>query len=1583
MSEINDTDKFLVNRGGTSYQLQSQNLMAELQDTDLMLVNRAGVSYKATGLEIKQSIGPAGEVDTPSIIAPSDGAGIEVKSESDPIIDVETVSLSLTSKWTTPNIKTYPSDSGGPFKEDFGYVYFMPNDTTPMNWDATSNSSFPQSISGSGTLEVAWSGASNNYAGNYIKLYNKVTEEFVEVGWSNSGNSTSSATLVLGIDGDFEFDSFDLLTSGNQTGGFAGFYINGKKLVDSDDTTTLTLSGNRGLTDPVVFLPGDPVEQDSGYTPVTSAITNVSTSEGDAILNFTDDTNLENFRVGDFVTTGATATVPTCIDILQTGSSGGNAGGPFSTPEQFNAFWNPDKNSSILAGKGTNNYVTFYVPAGEWIVYPQRVVGYDQTVSVSGTFSSGPTGFIASSSQNNPQTYIFDEPGEIKFTLTGAAGGSGYVFKLDKTTFNGDLYSIPALTGGFVSNIYSVSNQLNLTNVIGTFTTTDTVVGPETTPATGIVGSVDSANNKIILSESDQTYPKRWIQNQGKYVDGGDVIVPMEQSVSDPIVGFTIDTVTPPTTSASAKTFDASDFPINEGPVVSNWDFSQATDRSDGNLTLGGDWGDSGNMFAIRFDTPTMVVGGRNSSDGYPAVSMALVSSDDGINWTLEDFQEETPVFSDPLTCLRGSSKHLYWGIYRYVPANGPLLVNPGMNGVYSFGALSSEEKYLTFTGDKDLSGGSAFEVGDEVSQSAGYTPVTSAVTVVSDTTYPDLGAAANWTNADASSGAYLFAEKEGTSNNTYVYNIANSNDIVWTAPSGGLLEGVGDKVYLAWNSAYTGPTQYAGTICKITTQFGTVDVTCVPSTVTEATLGFGYQIQELRFVKQAGNSYNGGLSWISPSSSESDKWISNQDRTTLTLTDNTNLENLRVGDQITQAPTDKLMSASCSTSIYTTDPFNDALFFNYTGLTTLGPYDVTYYVNQAGVFTVNMTTASGGNTFTTSGTFSAGPTSGELPGTTLWDFTFDAPGYVTFHISAAPEGSSRNDTVGYFSGYLNRDGYQFDGVAITPDQYQEAPSGNIIAIDPNNNQIAVTDDSTFVTGIPLTGPATTPATGVVGSLEPSNNKMILSSTDISGSKRWIANAGLTVANEPKEYDGVDSVGLDIYGSAFASTPVGSLAHTASSWQVALFDDYYFTSPVAQSIDNTSELEEWAVPVDLDGDTKYRCRVRYQGSNTVESEWSKASTFKTASTNPLINKAGNLFALYKSETSLTAASENPPVKIINVVNSRGSVGDRLLAIGVDGKIYISTEMRNSWPTVSWSVFSEYSDNKAIALSCVYSGDIETTPWIVLNNDNTISINPDGSGDGLPMSMPPDDAGLRARNIIAIGSVPNYVGFTTTDGENWLYAMSDNLQFGSKTLTAGAWVEAAITIPDETIIKICGIADSGSQNYMASNLAILTESGNLYTVVTTTIGWTGGPQSGGTNASPNLWLTNVRDMNPLDRSDIKGGLSVLKKDGSIWAGFFTDRNNTTALPKTTNWQQIGTDTDWVTPMYSMPSNSRYWAALKEDGLIYVGGPESLNYSKLDYGEAVLPNGNDPLISSFGTLSAIQQAQAEFLMFIFPH
>ncbi len=65
-------------------------------------------------------------------------------------------------------------------------------------------------------------------------------------------------------------------------------------------------------------------------------------------------------------------------------------------------------------------------------------------------------------------------------------------------------------------------NTITLSESRGTWDDSGThyVIGPATTPATGTVASTDPVANTITLSQSDETSPKRWIVNQGKFVKG-------------------------------------------------------------------------------------------------------------------------------------------------------------------------------------------------------------------------------------------------------------------------------------------------------------------------------------------------------------------------------------------------------------------------------------------------------------------------------------------------------------------------------------------------------------------------------------------------------------------------------------------------------------------------------------------------------------------------------------------------------------------------------------------------------------------------------------------------------------------------------------------------------------------------------------------------------------------------------------------------------------------------------------------------------------------------------------------------------
>jgi len=62
MAEL--TDKFLVNRNGSTYQTELEQ-MANLEDTDLVLVNRDATTYTVTGEDLKESLKP---VDIPPVI---------------------------------------------------------------------------------------------------------------------------------------------------------------------------------------------------------------------------------------------------------------------------------------------------------------------------------------------------------------------------------------------------------------------------------------------------------------------------------------------------------------------------------------------------------------------------------------------------------------------------------------------------------------------------------------------------------------------------------------------------------------------------------------------------------------------------------------------------------------------------------------------------------------------------------------------------------------------------------------------------------------------------------------------------------------------------------------------------------------------------------------------------------------------------------------------------------------------------------------------------------------------------------------------------------------------------------------------------------------------------------------------------------------------------------------------------------------------------------------------------------------------------------------------------------------------------
>ena len=420
----------------------------------------------------------------------------------------------------------------------------------------------------------------------------------------------------------------------------------------------------------------------------------------------------------------------------------------------------------------------------------------------------------------------------------------------------------------------------------------------------------------------------------------------------------------------------------------------------------------------------------------------------------------------------------------------------------------------------------------------------------------------------------------------------------------------------------------------------------------------------------------------------------------------------------------------------------------------------------------------------------------------------------------------------------------------------------------------------------------------------------------------------------------------------------------STDWQVA--SDSGFVTVVA-SVTGHSDPTNWTVVPELEENTEYWIRAQHNGVKGTVSGYGPANQFKTEGGIPITNKPGKLYGVEQARNTLIKATTDAPALLVNFL----MWGNHGYGIGVDGVIY-QTNNPSDFPNLTWTQWSEYSDNKAISLSAPYN---EGYAWIAMNSDNTLSMKA-GTPD------PPGNSKNEVAKLIAFGCVPNFVGFTTLTGECYVFCSdpSSSLYVGSKELNNNAWTDLGIVVPNgETIVKICGIPNRDGQNYQTPNIAILTDANNLYTVVTRNVQYTGGPPRTGTNSNPNLWLTDVQDVNPIDRSDILGGNSLLKTDGTIWVGFDNNRSaESHAFPKNTNWQQIGSDTDWACAPYSLPERQLSWACVKTDGLIYGNtSHQSMSYSVLNYdGNVTGP------ISHFGDLPDCQQGANKFLPLILP-
>ena len=163
---------------------------------------------------------------------------------------------------------------------------------------------------------------------------------------------------------------------------------------------------------------------------------------------------------------------------------------------------------------------------------------------------------------------------------------------------------------------------------------------------------------------------------------------------------------------------------------------------------------------------------------------------------------------------------------------------------------------------------------------------------------------------------------------------------------------------------------------------------------------------------------------------------------------------------------------------------------------------------------------------------------------------------------------------------------------------------------------------------------------------------------------------------------------LKLYSSDFLSDPEGTLAHTQSDWQITLKSDTAYSSPVSQSLNDSTDLTVWE-PSNLEEGTAYRCRVRHK-SNNVVSEWSDDSTFKTAdeASNDLVVTPGDVWSLGKDIGA--GALRTNPVKMISV-----AWGNTAIGLGADGKVYTGSDLTYGGMT---ELFTPAVDYKSIGQS---------------------------------------------------------------------------------------------------------------------------------------------------------------------------------------------------------------------------------------------------------------------------------------------
>ena len=409
----------------------------------------------------------------------------------------------------------------------------------------------------------------------------------------------------------------------------------------------------------------------------------------------------------------------------------------------------------------------------------------------------------------------------------------------------------------------------------------------------------------------------------------------------------------------------------------------------------------------------------------------------------------------------------------------------------------------LTLASDKDLA---QFSANDDVEQDSGYTPQTSAITNVNTKITPIYS---NFLTSNFPwSGSYT-PDK--------AFNGVMDGD------GGCATDGTAD-------CKYTHPEIITVTKLEMRSYSG-LDLTLPDGSTTTCPGIGGQEIWSEVAIPNGSFTFDGtnfilmkwptGTTYFDGIKLNGVELIDSQTSAVLILTDDKDLANFRVGDAIS-IPDNTPQTADVKFAL--TSPYQDnGDYYLRSGYTDngggeeapLGTYTDIISVTDAGVLELNARAY--GN---------IGPVTIELVNGTTDDPLIYAgasaeqicPSTVTF---GAGGGSMKitwqktenlSDHAIYYLYFSGQNNSTWQGGIIAGGKTYEvvsAVTGAVTAIGPGNT--LTLNKAGFNIGETVTGPATTPATGTVASTDPAAKTMTLATSDESGSKRWIVDAGKTV----------------------------------------------------------------------------------------------------------------------------------------------------------------------------------------------------------------------------------------------------------------------------------------------------------------------------------------------------------------------------------------------------------------------------------------------------------------------------------------